>query len=190
MVHDAITAGRGAHQNAFPSDAIKQKTQLKKTPSFHFKWLRLREHGHLKCWDLSFVRIQICIPLGEMPGSESHDQDKASAPESELTKFSQMTLKELLSSICSPLLLFSLFFFFYHCFFVSSLRCPNEFTGDRCQNYVMASFYSTSTSFLSLPDQEHVEWFLLSCCRISPQIPARARCVLPGLTLTASACRM
>ncbi|KAF1411725.1 Pro-neuregulin-1, membrane-bound isoform, partial [Spheniscus humboldti] len=22
-------------------------------------------------------------------------------------------------------------------------RCPNEFTGDRCQNYVMASFYST-----------------------------------------------
>lgn len=30
----------------------------------------------------------------------------------------------------------------------------------------------------------------LSCCRISPQIPARARCVLPGLTLTASACRM
>ncbi|XP_030422481.1 pro-neuregulin-1, membrane-bound isoform isoform X9 [Gopherus evgoodei] len=30
-------------------------------------------------------------------------------------------------------------------------RCPNEFTGDRCQNYVMASFYSTSTSFLSLP---------------------------------------
>ncbi|NWW72038.1 NRG1 protein, partial [Climacteris rufus] len=28
-------------------------------------------------------------------------------------------------------------------------RCPNEFTGDRCQNYVMASFYSTSTTFLS-----------------------------------------
>lgn len=26
------------------------------------------------------------------------------------------------------------------------LRCPNEFTGDRCQNYVMASFYSTSLS--------------------------------------------
>ncbi|KAK1800524.1 hypothetical protein P4O66_005743 [Electrophorus voltai] len=26
-------------------------------------------------------------------------------------------------------------------------RCPNEFTGDRCQNYVMASFYSTSVSF-------------------------------------------
>ncbi|NXA08855.1 NRG1 protein, partial [Sapayoa aenigma] len=23
-------------------------------------------------------------------------------------------------------------------------RCPNEFTGDRCQNYVMASFYSTN----------------------------------------------
>ena len=57
------------------------------------------------------MRIQICIPLGETPGSESHDQDKDSAPESELTKFSQMTLKELLSSICSPLLLFSLFFF-------------------------------------------------------------------------------
>ncbi|XP_010565364.1 PREDICTED: pro-neuregulin-1, membrane-bound isoform isoform X4 [Haliaeetus leucocephalus] len=30
-------------------------------------------------------------------------------------------------------------------------RCPNEFTGDRCQNYVMASFYSTSTTFLSVP---------------------------------------
>ncbi len=28
----------------------------------------------------------------------------------------------------------------------SPLRCPNEFTGDRCQNYVMASFYSTSIS--------------------------------------------
>lgn len=25
-------------------------------------------------------------------------------------------------------------------------RCPNEFTGDRCQNYVMASFYSMSLS--------------------------------------------
>ncbi|RMC22313.1 hypothetical protein DUI87_00625 [Hirundo rustica rustica] len=24
---------------------------------------------------------------------------------------------------------------------VAGLRCPNEFTGDRCQNYVMASFY-------------------------------------------------
>ncbi|XP_065803114.1 pro-neuregulin-1, membrane-bound isoform isoform X10 [Muntiacus reevesi] len=46
------------------------------------------------------------------------------------------------------------------CFMVKDLsnpsrylcKCPNEFTGDRCQNYVMASFYSTSTSFLSLPD--------------------------------------
>lgn len=28
----------------------------------------------------------------------------------------------------------------------SGSRCPNEFTGDRCQNYVMASFYSTSVS--------------------------------------------
>ncbi|XP_072481565.1 pro-neuregulin-1, membrane-bound isoform isoform X6 [Notamacropus eugenii] len=33
-----------------------------------------------------------------------------------------------------------------------SCKCPNEFTGDRCQNYVMASFYSTSTPFLSLPE--------------------------------------
>ncbi|XP_075414466.1 pro-neuregulin-1, membrane-bound isoform-like [Tenrec ecaudatus] len=31
-------------------------------------------------------------------------------------------------------------------------KCPNEFTGDRCQNYIMASFYSTSTPFLSLPE--------------------------------------
>ncbi|XP_044299923.1 pro-neuregulin-1, membrane-bound isoform isoform X9 [Varanus komodoensis] len=45
------------------------------------------------------------------------------------------------------------------CFMVKDLpnprylcKCPNEFTGDRCQNYVMASFYSTSTSFLSLPE--------------------------------------
>uniref|UniRef100_A0A8D3CPW4 EGF-like domain-containing protein n=1 Tax=Scophthalmus maximus TaxID=52904 RepID=A0A8D3CPW4_SCOMX len=27
-----------------------------------------------------------------------------------------------------------------------STKCPNEFTGDRCQNYVMASFYSMSIS--------------------------------------------
>lgn len=102
--------------------------------------------------------------------------------------FSQMTLKELLSSIYSPLLFFSVFSTIV--FFVSSLRCPNEFTGDRCQNYVMASFYSTSTPFLSLPEQEHAQLVLLSCCCISPQIPPRARCVLPGLILTASACRM
>ncbi|XP_042557072.1 pro-neuregulin-1, membrane-bound isoform isoform X5 [Dipodomys spectabilis] len=46
------------------------------------------------------------------------------------------------------------------CFMVKDLsnpsrylcKCPNEFTGDRCQNYVMASFYSTSTPFLSLPE--------------------------------------
>uniref|UniRef100_A0A8C4NY46 EGF-like domain-containing protein n=1 Tax=Dicentrarchus labrax TaxID=13489 RepID=A0A8C4NY46_DICLA len=28
-----------------------------------------------------------------------------------------------------------------------STKCPNEFTGDRCQNYVMASFYSMSISY-------------------------------------------
>uniref|UniRef100_A0A671TPN3 Neuregulin 1 n=1 Tax=Sparus aurata TaxID=8175 RepID=A0A671TPN3_SPAAU len=28
-----------------------------------------------------------------------------------------------------------------------STKCPNEFTGDRCQNYVMASFYSMSIDF-------------------------------------------
>lgn len=27
-----------------------------------------------------------------------------------------------------------------------SIRCPNDFTGDRCQTYVMASFYRMSTS--------------------------------------------
>lgn len=188
----AIMAGGPTKTPFLPvrwTNTIKQRTQLKKTSSSHFKWLCLREHGHLKCWDLSIMFIQIFIPLGETPEPKSHDEDKDSVPESELTKFSQMTLKELLSSIYSPLLFFSLFFF-YHCFFVSSLRCPNEFTGDRCQNYVMASFYSTSTPFLSLPEQEHAQLVPLSCCRISPQIPPRARCVLPGLTLTASACRM
>ena len=50
------------------------------------------------------------FPLGETPEPKSHDEDKDSVPESELTKFSQMTLKELLSSIYSPLLFFSLFF--------------------------------------------------------------------------------
>ena len=39
--------------------------------------------------------IQIFIPLGELPESKSHDEDEDSVPESELTKFSQMTLKEL-----------------------------------------------------------------------------------------------
>ncbi|KFV75469.1 Pro-neuregulin-1, membrane-bound isoform, partial [Dryobates pubescens] len=29
-------------------------------------------------------------------------------------------------------------------------RCPNEFTGDRCQNYVMASFYSTHSPCCNL----------------------------------------
>lgn len=55
-----------------------------------------------------------------MLASESHDSDKDSVPEGELTKLSQKTLKELLSSIYSPLL-FSLFFL--PLFFVSSLRC-------------------------------------------------------------------
>lgn len=54
--------------------------------------------------------IQIFIPLGELPESKSHDEDEDSVPESELTKFSQMTLKELLSSIYSPLLFFLCFF--------------------------------------------------------------------------------
>uniref|UniRef100_A0A673IBD9 Pro-neuregulin-1, membrane-bound isoform-like n=1 Tax=Sinocyclocheilus rhinocerous TaxID=307959 RepID=A0A673IBD9_9TELE len=37
-------------------------------------------------------------------------------------------------------------------------RCPNEFTGDRCQNYVMASFYSTSISSSCLC----LDWSMLS----------------------------
>uniref|UniRef100_A0AAQ4QPH4 EGF-like domain-containing protein n=1 Tax=Gasterosteus aculeatus aculeatus TaxID=481459 RepID=A0AAQ4QPH4_GASAC len=31
-----------------------------------------------------------------------------------------------------------------------STKCPNEFTGDRCQNYVMASFYSILSILLRL----------------------------------------
>lgn len=38
------------------------------------------------------------------------------------------------------------------------LRCPNEFTGDRCQSYVMASFYSTSISSSCLC----LDWSMLS----------------------------
>lgn len=38
------------------------------------------------------------------------------------------------------------------------LRCPSEFTGDRCQNYVMASFYSTSISSSCLC----LDWSMLS----------------------------
>lgn len=55
----------------------------------------------------------------------------------------------LTSSLSS---LFSLWLF---CF---PLRCPNEFTGDRCQNYVMASFYSTSISFSWL----RLDWSMLN----------------------------
>lgn len=82
---------------------------------FDFKWLLLKESSHLKCWDLSVVQtqglhlVQIFNPSGEMPESKGHDEDKDSVPEGELTKFSQMTLKELLSSIYSPLLFFSVF---------------------------------------------------------------------------------
>uniref|UniRef100_A0A8D2Q3P4 Pro-neuregulin-1, membrane-bound isoform n=1 Tax=Zosterops lateralis melanops TaxID=1220523 RepID=A0A8D2Q3P4_ZOSLA len=36
-------------------------------------------------------------------------------------------------------------------------RCPNEFTGDRCQNYVMASFYSTDVILLSLTSIYNVQ---------------------------------
>lgn len=49
-----------------------------------------------------------------------------------------------LSITLLPLLLWLLFL---------SIRCPNDFTGDRCQTYVMASFYRMSiSSSVSLSD--------------------------------------
>src|SRR4029434_7448096 len=54
--------------------------------------------------------------------------------------------------------------------FCSPLRCPNEFTGDRCQTYVMASFYSTS--YFPLPAA--CAWIVacsnsaISFCFVSP----------------------
>lgn len=77
--------------------------------------------------------------------------NRDSVSESELTKSYQFTLKELLFLAYIHLFSFLCFFLYHFFLFVFPLRCPNEFTGDRCQNYVMASFYSTSTTFLSVP---------------------------------------
>ena len=90
---------------------------------FNFKWLLLKESSHLKRWDLSVIQtqglhlVQIFNHPGAMPEPESHDEYKDSVPGGELTKFSQMTLKELLSSIYSPLLFFSVFSTIVFCFF-------------------------------------------------------------------------
>lgn len=51
----------------------------------------------------------------------------------------------------------SLFSLWLFCF---PLRCPNGLTGDRCQNYAMASFYSTSISFSCL----RLDWSMLNQC--------------------------
>lgn len=83
------------------------------------------------------------------------------------------------------------------CFMVKDLsnpsrylcKCPNEFTGDRCQNYVMASFYSTSTPFCLCLNRS----MLSRCCFLVAASPLRFHLeldVCPGLILTASACRM
>lgn len=50
----------------------------------------------------------------------------------------------LLSPLCFYSFFLSLFSFLW--FLFPSIRCPNDFTGDRCQTYVMASFYRMSIS--------------------------------------------
>lgn len=77
MVGDAGDRGGPANQNSFPSNVLDQCCQIenlvKGNICFHFKWLPLRECGHLKCWDLSIISVQIFNPLGEMPEPKSHD---------------------------------------------------------------------------------------------------------------------
>lgn len=47
-----------------------------------------------------------------------------------------LLFSSLISSLCS--------------FGFLPIRCPNDFTGDRCQTYVMASFYRMSTCLFCL----------------------------------------
>lgn len=122
-------------------------------------WLLWKESSHLgileshchRWLQTDFFFVQIFKHWGRCQGIKAIIRTRIQFLRVNSPSFSQWHSRTF-SSVYSPLLFFSLFFF-YHCFFfVSSLRCPNEFTGDRCQNYVMASFYSTSTPFLSLPE--------------------------------------
>lgn len=88
-------------------------------------------------------------------------------------------------SLCSPLLSsLSLSFLMYlspnpspHTFLFPFIRCPNDFTGERCQTSVMAGFYSmfisTTCLFvrlcLSALRQPHVAYNVCACtvCTVS-----------------------
>lgn len=87
-------------------------------------WLLGKESSHLKILESHCHRqlqteffLSIFLSTGEMPEYKSHDQDKDSVPEGELTKFSQWHSRTF-SSVYSPLLFFSVFFStIFFCFF-------------------------------------------------------------------------
>lgn len=163
MAGEPGNRGRQANpqKTHFLPNTFDQSSQLEngleENPRVQCRWVPLKESRPLRCCHLSITQT-----LGPhfRPNFEPGGGGGCRSLETMVRTKTQFLTVNSPSSVkwhwrsfflaCIHLFSFSLFFL--PLFFVSSLRCPNEFTGDRCQNYVMASFYSTSTPFLSLPD--------------------------------------